>query len=290
MKRIIYALAFLAAAAAVSSCDMFEYDNYDGPNAQITGRLLDVKTGAKIGVEAAQTSAWDWSTWSMKTTTECGALVVAEQGFIPPTWQGNPEDYELQESDQIWLVRFDGMYTNNIVFAGNYRLSTRLLPCYEPENNLFELKKGKNKMDIGLVPYCRIVDPVISYDAAAKQIVATFYVELGDPSKANTVSNVALCGNTQLFVGCNYQNLSKNDKGAQAKNVKPGDPVTLVIDMTSPSNGDLFKYTQERYFRIAAMATGNGFNGNNIYNFSPIFKMSEDFSTVEEVVWNENEW
>ena len=52
----------------------------------------------------------------------------------------------------------------------------------------------------------------------------------------------------------------------------------------------MLRYKQDRYFRIAAMASGNGYNANNYYNFSPIYKFSPDFSTVEEVVWDENEW
>lgn len=290
MKKILYVFAMLAAVAGVSSCDLFEYDNYEGPNAQITGKLLDVKTGEKIGVEVGQTATFDWSTWSYTTSTDGGSLVVVELGFIPPTWKGDPADYQFTESDQDWLVRFDGQYTNNLVFAGNYKFSTKKLPCYESENNEFKVEKGKNKMNIGLVPFCRIIDPVISYDAGSKKILASFFVELGDPTKANTIANVALCGNTQVFVGCNYQNLAKNDAGAKAKNVNPGERITLEIDTTSPSNGDLFAYTQARYVRIAAMANGNGYNGNNLYNFSPIFKISEDYSTIEEVVWEENEW
>lgn len=277
MKKLLYAIAGLSLVASAYSCSMFEYDNYPGPDAQVTGKLLDVKTGEKIGIETAQTSSFDWSTWSTVTKTD-GALVVIEQG-----WDA--------EADQDWLVRYDGQYTNNIVFAGTYKFTTKKLPCYEvEENNEFTLKKGKNKMNISLLPFCRIVSPSISYDASSKKIVATFYVELGDPERANNISNVALCGNTQLFVGCNYQNLAKNDGGAKKQNVKPGELITLEIDTTSPSNGDLFKYTQDRYVRIAAMAGGNGFNGNNYYNFSPVYKISADFSTIEEVVWDENEW
>ena len=277
MKRILYLIAGISAMVAVSSCDMFKYDNFDGPNAQITGNLLDIKTGEKIGVEAGQTTAFDWSTWSNVTTTDAGALVVVEQGWAA-------------QADQFWLVRFDGQYTNNIVFAGTYKFSTKKIPCYESENNEFTLAKGKNRMDISLLPFCRIIDPKIKYDAAAKKIVASFYVELGDPSKANQISNVALCANTQVFVGCNYQNLAKNDGGAKAKNVKPGELITLEIDTQAPANGDLFKYTQDRYVRLAAMAVGNGENGQNLYNFSPIYKISADYSTIDEVKWEENEW
>ena len=266
MKKIIYAFAgVLALAFGLSSCSMFKYDVLDGPNAQINGRLLDVKTGEKIGVE------------TYSATSAPGYMIVIEQG-----WDA--------EAEQSWMVRFDGMYTNNLIFSGDYVFSTKRLPCYEPANNTFTVKPGKNRMDISLLPFCRVLNPVIRYDAASKKIVATFSVEVTDPARANKVTNVALCGNTQLFVGCNSQNLASKDNGAKMKDVNPGETITLEIDTQLAGNADLFRYKQDRYFRIAAMASGNGYNSNNYYNFSPIYKMSADFSSIEEVVWDESEW
>lgn len=271
MKKIIYAfVGALALTLGLSSCSMFKYDVLDGPNAQINGCLMDIVTGEKIGVESSSTDA--------------GALVVVEQG-----WDA--------EAEQTWLVRFDGMYTNNLIFAGDYVFSTKKLPCYEPENKAFTVKPGKNRMNIALLPFCRVLNPVIEYKGG--KVVATFSVELTDPTRANTISSVALCGNTQLFVGCNYQNLASKDPGAKiTAGVAPGETITLEIDPELPANADLFgkntvtgaPYVQDRYFRIAAMANGNGFNTNKYYNFSPTFKLSADFSTVTEVVWEGNDW
>lgn len=281
MKKFIKSIALLIPALAMSaSCSMFKLDNFDGPNAQVNGKIMDIVTGEKIGIEAATASSWDWSTWSNVTTVSYGSLVVIEQG-----WDA--------EADQDWMVRFDGMYTNNLVFAGEYRFSSKKLPCYEPsaEKNTFILKQGKNRVDIGLLPFCRIHNPQFSYNATTKKLVATFYVELGDPSRANQVTNVAFCANTQLFVGCSNMNLAKDDPGAKAKNVQPGELITLEIDTTLGANANLFKYSsQDRYLRLAAMAEGNGYNSNKYYNFTPVYKISADFSKVEEVTWNENEW
>ena len=297
MKKFIISIALLLAALSASvSCSMFELDSFDGPNAEVTGNLIDMVTGEKMSLEAAMGQTWSWTTWSMVTTISYGAITVYEQGYVPPTWGGAPEDYTGKDSGQNWLVRFDGQYTNTRVFAGTYKFTTqKMLPCYDPEagKDTFVLKEGKNRMDIGVLPFCRVKDPKITYDAANKKMVATFYVELGDPSRANKVSNVAFCANTQLFVGANNMNLTKEHKPAKAQNVNPGELITLEIDTTAPENADLFKYaTQDRYFRIAAMAEGNGYNSesNKYYNFSPIYKVSADFSTIEEVQWDTVEW
>ena len=272
-----------------ASCELLQLDNFDGPNAQVTGKFLDAKTGEKMGIESSVSSVWDWSTWSMKTTT-VGSMVVIEQG-----WKGN--DGQQVSEDQNWMVRFDGQYTNNLVFAADYKLDTKNLPCYQPENVDFTLKKGSNTVDFTVTPFCRIVVDDIHYDAATKKILATFKVELGDATKANSINTVALCANTQVVEGYNYFNLAKDDIGAKREGAfdwttwsqkpaaQPGEAVTLSIDTGATANAELFKYEQDRYIRVAALAAGNGYNGNNYYNFSKIYRISADFSKVEEVVW-----
>lgn len=282
MKRILYSIIAVAIAAlSVSACDMFKLDNFDGPDAQISGRLLDAETGDLIGIEAATSMGIDWSTWSTYTTVDVGSLVVLEQGWIE----------DKQNPGQDWLVRFDGQYRNNLIFAGDYKFTCKKLPCYEPADSSFTVKKGANKMDLELLPYCRIVDPVFSvtknFAGEYSKLVVKFKVELTDPTKANTVANVAFCANTQMFVGANYQNLAKGDGGAKKKNVAAGSTITLEIDMKNTSNADLFRYSRERYLRVGAMANGNGYNSNNLYNFSKIYKISADFETIEEVEWDE---
>lgn len=289
MKKLASIITLVLSLGFFASCDLLKLDNFDGPNAQVTGQLLDSKTGEKMGIESSVSSVWDWSTWSMKTTT-VGAMVVIEQG-----WKGN--NGQQVTEDQSWMVRFDGQYTNNLVFAADYKVDTKNLPCYPPANVDFTLKKGANTVNFEVTPYCRIVNENINYDAATKKIVATFQVELGDATKANSVNKVALCANTQVFVGCNYFNLANQDPGAvregafdwatwsQKPAAAPGETVTLTIDTQAAANAELFKYERERYIRIAALAAGNGYNGNNYYNFSKIYKISADFSKIEAVVW-----
>ena len=172
MKKFIISIAILL---PLFSCSMFKLDNYEGPNAEVTGKLLDVVTGEMVSLEAAMSQTFSWATWSMVTTIDYGAIVVYEQGYVPPTWGGDPAEYDGKDSGQDWLVRFDGQFTNTMVFAGTYKFSTqKKLPCYDPEEgkDTFVLKEGKNRMDIGVMPFCRIKDPKI--EVVGKKLVATF--------------------------------------------------------------------------------------------------------------------
>lgn len=294
MKKFIKSIALLIPAVAMlASCSMFKLDSMEGPNAQVTGKLYDMVTGEIAGIEAGTSQAIDWSTWSYVTSVDYGSLVVSEQGYISPNYTGDPANYKVDDQ-QDWLVRFDGQYTNKLIFAATYKFSCKKLPFYEPEegHNTFTIQKGRNEVNIGVLPFCRIKDPKITYDATSKKLVATFYVELADPTRANTVANVVFAGNTQLFVGAKNFNLAKDDAGAKAKNVTPGELITLEIDTKNAANADLFKYaTQDRYFRIGAQAEGNGYNtSGKYYNFSPTYKITADFSAITEVEWNEVEW
>ena len=296
MKKIINTIAVILAVATAASCSMFKLDNYDGPNAQIHGKVVDAQTGDPIGVEAAfsQEIDWanvDWATWTFPViTVSKGSLVVNELG-----WK-NKEGVEVYE-DQRWFIRFDGQYRNNLIFAGQYKALYKELPCYESDE-VFTVKEGDNKIDLKTTPFCRIVDPKVSYDAASKKVKATFKVELGDATKANSILNLRFCGNIQLFVGATVFNMvSDEDAGAKKEGFswgtmvfpacQPGEEVTLEIDTQNPKNADLFKYNQDRYFRIAAQASGNGYNSQSAYNFSPIFKVSADFSKIEVYNWGE---
>ena len=53
MKKIIITAALLMPMLFAASCSMFELDNYDGPNAEVTGKFYDMVTGEKQGIEAA---------------------------------------------------------------------------------------------------------------------------------------------------------------------------------------------------------------------------------------------
>jgi len=264
MKQLLYIIC-ACAVLILPSCDLFRLDNFDGPNASVSGKIYDAKTGDNMEIEAN----WQRSGWS--SSLQAGALTVIEQG-----WDG--------ESEQTWMVKFNGEYTNNRVFAGTYKVNSKLLPCYDFEEEI-TLKKGSNSFDFKVTPFCRIINPKFSYDPATKKLRATFSVELGDASKATTIQRAVFCANTNCFVGTNYNNCN-NDKAAVKTNVAEGETVTLEIDTQLGSNREEFQYSRPHYLRIGVLTSGNGFNTRNLYNYSPVFVISKDFSTVEEFNWD----
>lgn len=277
MKRLLIKIACLVAAGSLlTSCDLFKLDNYDGPNAQVSGRILDAKTNETIQVETYTERGGNW--WAPTTTAISGSLTVIED--VSDRWGEN--FYEEQD----WFVKFDGNYQNDMVFAGKYSVDFRKLPVFAPaEQTVIQVNEGANSFDFKLTPYCRIIDPEFSYDAANQLITATFSVEMGDPSRLNTISQVVLCSNTSNFVGQNFR-MNPNDTGSSLSNVEvksdgTTDRITLTIDASSEGvNKELgeFQYERPHYLRIAALAQAPGINTNSIWNFSPVYVMNRDKS------------
>lgn len=281
MKRLLIKIACLVAAGSLlTSCDLFKLDNYDGPNAQISGQILDAETKEPIQIEAYTESYFDWTTWSTITNTISGSLVVIED--VSDKW--GESFYEEQD----WLVKFWGEYQNDMVFAGKYEVDFKKLPVYPPaEKPVIELNEGANHFDFELTPYCRILEPKFVYDASNETITATFKVQLSDPARANTLAEVILCSNYDNHVGQNFR-LNTADTGSTISNVAVNsdgttDTITLTLDTSKDGvngghNMAEFWYERAHYLRIAALATGNGHNTSRFYNFSPIYVFNEDKS------------
>lgn len=257
MKKIFVLLSLLVLA---TSCDWFEFDNQEGWNAQVEGRILDSKTGQPMQFAFPNTST----------------ISIYQEG-----WDA--------EKAQTWYVKCNGTYRNKLTWAGDYRMQTVKQNFY-PATQSFTLKKGANTVDFTVTPYARIIDPQISFDG--KNIIAKFKVEVEDASKTPNV-DVALFGFTDRWVsdGNNNFDFDKVQTKGKQKKIKTADGQTVIelsIDTTKDSKSQ-FTYKREHFLRIGAVATGSNDNTGKCYNFSPVFKMSSDFQTVEEVTdWEED--
>ena len=221
---------------------------------------------------ATVSSSW----WGTTTTPAAAIMRVTETG-----WDS--------ESVQSWYVKYTGKYQNDLVWAGDYKLDYSKMNVYNESNVTFTLKKGDNKVDFQVTPYCRIKDEVITYDAATKKFKATFKVELGDASKANNGVNVMFSANTNNFVGSNF-NLCNADAGAKKTNVTPGETITLYLDADPAGvNKNEFEYNRPHYLRICAVVTGSE-NPNNLYNYSPVYVATPAEGTANNYSIAEYEW
>ena len=260
MKKIFVLLSLIVLA---TSCDWFVFDNQEYYNAQVEGRILDSKTGQQMQFAFPNTAT----------------ISIIEEGW--KDLSGEPA-----ESAQSWYVKCNGTYCNRLVWAAKYRMETKKQNFY-PVSIPFELKKGANTVDFSVTPYCRILDPTITYEGG--KIVARFKVEIEDASQTPDVT-VSLFGFTDRWVSDGNNNFDyKKQTEGQLKKIKNADGqsvIELKIDPTVES-GMQFVYERTHYLRIGAVATGTE-NSGKCYNFSPVFKMSSDFSKVEEVTnWDE---
>lgn len=254
MKKIFYLLSVMALAG---SCSMLDLDNYDEPNAQISGNIIDAKTKENLAVECKFGNMFGGV--YMGAPTE-GYFSVYQKGW----------DYEKA---QYWHLKNDGTYRNALVFAGTYRMEANANNFYPVSKDDVEIKKGENTLDWEVTPYVRIIEPKIEYDG--KNFNATFKCEFGDPSKANKIVDAKLLCYPDTFVGiyCNYCGQDPNAMSTQV--VADGQTVNrLSIDSSLAVNQTEFKYMEKyHYLRIAVCAEGNGANTGRHYNYSQTVKI-----------------
>ncbi len=260
MKRILSILSCALLLTTAVSCDWFQLDNQEGWDAKVSGRILDAKTGQPVQSEQGS------------------SITVIEQGWTHPV-SGDPVS-----QNQTWRIKNDGTYTNNLVFAGEYIMNTVSNANFMAEPAKFTLNKGDNTVDFTVTPFCRILNPKVTYDAATKVITATFAIEAGS-AQVNNIGNVYLCVYPDRFVRNGY-NKCKDDPFAHAENVNPDGTtqVTLTLDPERVVNGkkvnaDEFQYDRPHYIRIAAVG--------GHYAIQPAYDETQETTDID---WDHFPW
>lgn len=295
MKKILYLIPILLMATA---CDWFVFDNEDGYDATITGQFIDAATNQPVQFGVPDNYSFS----------------IYEENFEPSKGIFVP-------AALTWYARSDGSYTNKLVFSGDYYIQTIDGNNFYPMTEQFKITKGNNTHDFKVTPYARISDVRISYDASTKEIVAKCKVEHGDATKTNGII-VKLLGAQDRFVGKDHTNFTDAtatvawvEPGAEVElrvnttggnnsefmykqphyvriaamaahcDIVPAWDETVIdwgawIAAGFPS--DMGPYTSIVHHEAAYSADGT-VNAKQMYNYSPVYKMSEDFSTVTEV-------
>ena len=231
------------------SCELFQIDNYDRPNASFSGSIKDELTGELVG-----------------TDTQNGSDIRA---------------YELgwgSRQAQIWVIKQTGEFQNDLVFSGQYDLmfnenGGNFFPFSKKD---FEIKKGANQCDFTVTPFIRIKDVSITYNSSEKKIVATFKLQAGKPEVK--LSAIRLYGFSDMYVGEQVKFATTgtgfSSSFSPAKVIDASEIYTLSIDMAT--NANLFKYRYDGYyyyFRVGALANISGV-GTVRHNYSATIKIN----------------
>ncbi len=220
---------------SATSCKI---DNYDGPDAQIKGEILDEKTGELVGMDVQECS-----------------LTVQEQGFE------NPED-------QSWLIKNTGEYENKMIFSGTYDIRIENANCYPVEEKNVVLKKGKNEKNFKVTPFIRIVNPSIT--KSGDIVTATFSLEGGKDEVK--LSQIQLFAFSDMWVGhsIRYSLSSGSDSRSFSPAATIDHSVTYTLTIDTKKDKASFSYTNKNYyFRIGALASVSGV-GTVRFNYSPL--------------------
>ena len=240
MKRLLNILLIPFCLFAFASCEMFEIDNYDGPNASFFGGMKDAVTGELVETDIQNGTA----------------IRVYELGWVDPP-----------VVSQTWVVKQNGEFRNDMAFASSYNLEIINGNVYPLTMKDVKIKKGSNEYDFKVTPYIRVKNANITKNG--NQIVATFSLEAGNPEVK--VSQIRLYAHSDIYVGeqvkYELQNVNDRETFNPAKEID-GTTYTLTIDLDVPQGGTTFNYSKNYYFRIGALASVSGV-GTIRQNYAP---------------------
>jgi hypothetical protein len=240
MKKTLYFLSlFTSLVLFATSCKI---DNFPPPDAQVYGAIRDSVGGALV-----------------ETDLNTGSVIGAyEQGYETPVLRN-------------WVVKQNGEYRNNLVFSNTYNFVFQSCNFFPYSLNGIVIKPGANPLDFLVVPYIRIKNLSITYDAAANKIIATFNIEGGRPSVK--VGKISLYAFTDIYVGERVKKTIANGTGVPtqtftgaAQTINPATPYTLSIDLAA--NASVFAIHRNYYFRVGAIGVRSGV-GTIVTNYAP---------------------
>jgi hypothetical protein len=236
MKKIQNTVLIPLVLLALTSCEIFEIDNYEAPNASFHGGIKDAETGELV-----------------ETDIQNGSQIRAyELGW--PT-----------ESAQTWVIKQNGEFRNDMVFAAHYKIEFINGNFYPFTIDDLEIRKGDNQHDFQVTPYIRVRN--VNIRKEGNTILATFNLQAGKPEVK--LSAIRLYAFTDIYVGeqVKFATLGDNFRRTFSPAESIGDATyTLSIDLTE--NADLFKYSRNYYFRVGALADVSGV-GTIRYNYAP---------------------
>ena len=142
-------------ALILHSCEL---DNYDGPDATLSGRIIDKETGELVEQDIIRGTQ----------------IEFIEHGYDNPL-------------TQYMVIKNDGTYANKMMFANDYTIQIRSanFPATEPVEITI---KGNTTYDFEVIPYLRIKDVQIKIEAKYDRDIFPGAVENGRTDQPARIS------------------------------------------------------------------------------------------------------
>jgi len=261
MKKIIQYICFAVVLIAFTGC---EIDNFDGPNASLSGRILIAGTNELLSTDQGK----DNMTIRMKELS----------------WK------EVEEDAIAWQtlnIKMDGSYNHDKLFSGTYLIFPYEGPFYpilEENRETIEIK-GNTVKDFFVTPYLKaewvehpnVVERPLPGDAekTGKYITCTAKFTRIEPPAGYPSSKPDLNGTSsgngfcRMFVSTSHwvgagNLLQVTDDNIPISNAQEGQEIRFNMRNTEP-----LKYGQKYYVRVGFSATGS----NKKYNYTTVYEL-----------------
>lgn len=222
MKRRIrfYILPAVICMVLANSCEL---DNFDGPNASLTGSIIDSETG-----EPVQSDLIEGTT-----------IKIIEHGYDPV-------------SPQYLRVKSDGSYANTMLFSNTYTVQPDVRNFVQVDAQ--DVKIGKDtKLDFHVTPYIRLKN--VSITKEGNNIIASFQLQ---QTTKDAVRKIGLYVSDQPIVG----EPTRTTESEKVLDRQVEEDEVFKIGINVARNTNYLKTGQSYFFRIGAVSsfTGAKFN------------------------------
>ncbi|OKL42055.1 DUF3823 domain-containing protein [Pontibacter flavimaris] len=214
MKSIKTLSIALLSLFLLGGCELNELDNYEGPNASINGGIYDQETGELIQQDIINGMQIEYT----------------EHGY------DNPQI-------QYVVVKNDGTYRNNLMFAGTYTIRP-VRGNFVPVESEEIVVKGNTVKNFEVQPYIRVRN--VQIEKQGNKVVATFNL---DQTVTNKVSRIGLFAHQEPTVGAPLNAVASVVNFNQVSN----DVTQYRLEINLEANSGNLKPGNKYYFRVGAL-------------------------------------